>query len=454
MSLNSKFLELSSQSKRPTVLLLGASPLSLNGGVAALGTACIDQLTSAIPNVRILVVAGGVKKQIELELPDRIVSLEVCWVNTFRSLRIRSSSGHIKFLRRLRWIVPGLGTAWLPNRTLKQLMSCDAVLDLGAGDSFSDIYGSGGFDRQVAVKQLAIDMGKPLILLPQTYGPFSHASSRKLARKLIGHSALVATREVNGLKELRRLMEVELDDRFSLCPDIAFALRPTVIPKQSFLTPSGDGPLVGINISGLLWKSNVDFKLASNYKELCRRLIRWAMEIPDARLLLVPHVFNKRNSLVVLASQGLHEDSDLDLCSELAAETQERWGSRVSTVAHPYSAPQLKTIIGGCDFFIGARMHACIAGISQAVPTITLAYSKKAAGVMGVAGVDELVVDLREHDLPSVLHRVESAFANRQAWRQRLNATLPSVHAAVQLFFTDRVSQTLIHLDSKELKGA
>ncbi len=435
-------------------MLLGASPLSLNGGVAALGTACIDQLTSAIPNARILVVAGGIKEQIELELPDRIVPLEVCWVNTFRSLRIRSSSGHLKLLRRLRWIMPGLGTAWLCNRTLKQLMSCDAVLDIGAGDSFSDIYGSGVFERQVAVKQLAIDMGKPLILLPQTFGPFSHASSRKIVKQLLEHSELVATRELNGLDELRTLMDEELDDRFSLCPDIAFALRPTPLMQLSFSIPSGDGPLVGINISGLLWKSNVDFSLASDYQELCRRLIRWVMEIPNAKLVLVPHVFNKRSTLVVRDSQGLHEDSDLELCSELAAETQERWGARVSTLDHPYSASQLKTIIGGCDFFIGARMHACIAGISQAVPTVTLAYSKKAVGVMGVTGVDELVVDLREHDLPSVLHRVESAFANRQALRERLEITLPAVRAAVQSFFADRLRKTL-HLDlvNVELKG-
>ncbi len=427
-------------------MLLGASPLSLNGGVAALGTACIDQLTSAIPNARILVVAGGINEQIELELPDRIVPLEVCWVNSLRSFRIRSSCAHLEFLRRLRWIMPGLGTAWFPNRTLKQIMSCDAVLDIGAGDSFSDIYGSGVFERQVAVKQLAIDMRKPLILLPQTYGPFSLASSRKIAKLLLAQSALVATRELRGLDELRTLMNEELDDRFSLCPDIAFALRPTTLPKNSFSMPSGNGPLVGINISGLLWKNNVDLKLASDYQELCRRLIAWVMDIPDAKLLLVPHVFNKRNSLVTPSSQGLYEDSDLDLCSELAAETQERWGSRISTLTHPYSASQLKTIIGGCDFFIGARMHACIAGISQAVPTITLAYSKKAAGVMGVAGVDELVVDLREQDLKNVLHRVETAFANRQAWRQQLKIKIPAVHAAVQTFFAERISQKLMSL--------
>lgn len=47
-----------------------------------------------------------------------------------------------------------------------------------------------------------------------------------------------------------------------------------------------------------------------------------------------------------------------------------------------YSCRDLKSVIGKCDVLIGARTHATIASSSQLVPTLALAYSTKAFGIM------------------------------------------------------------------------
>jgi hypothetical protein len=52
------------------------------------------------------------------------------------------------------------------------------VLDIGAGDSFTDIYGPKRFAYLWLTKAMAIARRRPLVLSPQTIGPFSKAPRR------------------------------------------------------------------------------------------------------------------------------------------------------------------------------------------------------------------------------------------------------------------------------------
>ena len=47
----------------------------------------------------------------------------------------------------------------------------------------------------------------------------------------------------------------------------------------------------------------------------------------------------------------------------------------------------MKYLIGQCDFFVGSRMHSCIAAVSQCVPAVSIAYSDKFIGVMATLGL-------------------------------------------------------------------
>lgn len=51
---------------------------------------------------------------------------------------------------------------------LPALRRADLVIDIGEGDSWTDIYGSRRFALQVGSKTAAIAFGKPLVLAPQT----------------------------------------------------------------------------------------------------------------------------------------------------------------------------------------------------------------------------------------------------------------------------------------------
>lgn len=88
-------------------------------------------------------------------------------------------------------------------------------------------------------------------------------------------------------------------------------------------------------------------------------------------------------------------------------------------------------------------MHACIAAISQGVPTATLAYSKKAAGVMGLAGVADSVVELRGTANDKVVSCVRALFERQDELRREALEKMSDVRKRIALFFSGCLKKAL-----------
>ena len=88
---------------------------------------------------------------------------------------------------------------------VRELDGCDAVLDVSGGDSFSDIYGSHRFSLIVRPKLIAAKRGIPLVLLPQTYGPFEGREARELARQAVLGARIAWARDPYSFDALQEL---------------------------------------------------------------------------------------------------------------------------------------------------------------------------------------------------------------------------------------------------------
>jgi polysaccharide pyruvyl transferase WcaK-like protein len=58
-------------------------------------------------------------------------------------------------------------------------------------------------------------------------------------------------------------------------------------------------------------------------------------------------------------------------------------------------------------------MHACIAALSQGVPAIAVAYSRKFKGVFDSVGVGEVVVDARMMSAHAAIDKIMKTFDER-----------------------------------------
>jgi polysaccharide pyruvyl transferase WcaK-like protein len=111
----------------------------------------------------------------------------------------------------------------------------------------------------------------------------------------------------------------------------------------------------------------------------------------------------------------------------------------------------MKYLIGQCDFFIGSRMHACIAALSQGVPAVGLAYSRKFLGVLRSIGVENLAVDLRECDIEKISELISVTYLSREKIQSDLARRIPPVRQTVANLFARVVSERkgLLPLNNK-----
>ena len=317
------------------------------------------------------------------------------------------------------------------NPIVNMVRRADAVLDASGGDSFTDLYGAARFRSVIAPKRIALALGRPLILLPQTYGPFESTREERLAGEVIGRAALAYARDPGSYAYMKRLLGNRFDPgRHRPGVDLAFGLRPSqpVEPESELRRVLSDHtrrPLIVLNVSGLLSNqaemANSRFKLTTDYRALVRHLVCELLDQTDAQILLLPHVH---------APQG-HYESDLDACTALAGELQahHRAAARLTILRHPYDASELKWIIGHADWVCGTRMHATIAALSQGIPVCALAYSLKAGGVFETCGAEEAVVDLRSENTQSATEKVLWTWRNREILKARTALKLHGVLA-------------------------
>lgn len=249
-----------------------------------------------------------------------------------------------------------------PSGYARQVSQLDCVIDIGAGDSFTDIYGAKRFAFLWLSKLLVVEQNKPLILAPQTIGPFTGRLYRRAASHIMRRAAAVMSRDATSLEETKALAP---DADAHRAVDVAFLL-----PFEDRSDQRGGPRLrIGINASGLLCSQAESgqnrFGLSYDYLNLQRRLIEYWLNRGDE-----VHLITHANSLADKS------DDDGARADSLAREYPD--AVRIPSFAGPSEA---KSHISGLDFLVAGRMHACVGAFSSGTPVVPLAYSRKFAGL-------------------------------------------------------------------------
>ena len=117
------------------------------------------------------------------------------------------------------------------NDCLRKIDRIELFTSVAGGDSFSDIYGMARFFYTSLPQVLVLLMGKRLVLLPQTMGPFDRRLSRVIAQYILRHAERVFTRDRNGLREMQALLGTLKPGNYLFCYDLAFFL-PSLAPPH------------------------------------------------------------------------------------------------------------------------------------------------------------------------------------------------------------------------------
>jgi colanic acid/amylovoran biosynthesis protein len=287
-----------------------------------------------------------------------------------------------------------------PRRLSHWAKSCDVVLDISAGDSFADIYGARRFTFNILAKFAVYLAGTPLVMSPQTIGPFSRGWARFLAGVLMRRADVVIARDTLSTHYIAQFkLKTALE-----ATDVAFRL-----PYVKRAPHGGPETHIGVNVSGLLYNGgygrNNDFGLKSDYREFSRSLLQRIVADPKNQLHLIGHVNSERFEV----------EDDFRVAQRLALEFPG------AIVAPRFANPgEAKTYISGLSFFCGARMHACIAAFSSGVPVVPIAYSRKFIGLFGTLGYSH-VADCKTQSADEMIALIMDGLANRTALQTQVD---------------------------------
>ncbi len=409
--------------------LFGAAPDTSNMGVSALFASTVEGITRFIPGARFSVFDNELGKRTQTHHFSEGVHIDVEHIGIRAGHRyyLHENLVTISALSRL----GALGAAF--NSVIRDIDRFDVILDISGGDSFSDIYGAKRFLSVVRPKLIALKRKIPLILLPQTYGPYADPKFSAVANRAVQGADMAWARDPNSFDILKSMLGAHFDPKKHRSGvDFAFALG--IRKADDLIGPvlarlirerNESAPIVGLNVSGLIYNdpnaaySRYGFK--ADYREIIHGFVHWLMQETDARLVLIPHVM----------SDPQYTESDYAACEKVAAQIAEDYQSRVFVSPSTLDQNQVKWLISNMDWFCGTRMHSTIAALSRGVPTAAIAYSDKTKGVFETCGQAKEVYDPRTLDARAIIDGLKTSFLQRQATAERLTNILPSINALV-----------------------
>lgn len=311
----------------------------------------------------------------------------------------------------LRKVLSIAGISWyLTTDPPKISNGFDAVLSIG-GDIYtikSNGAGNRGFLR---FGDACETRGIPYVLWGASVGPFSqNPETERVFTKHLKNISLITARETATVDYLQTLGVI---NNVIPCADPAYVVEPDT--KANGIR-KGDKFTIGINLSPLSVRHAGHSLEESIYRQA--RTIEGLIKAINARIVLIPHVVCDFN-------EG---DDDLRyllrLKQAIASECQEA----VTLLNNDTGFVGTKKELIKCDLVIAARMHCAINALAAHVPTILVAYSRKAVGMCEyVYGNGDWVIPLNEFGSNHTLEKIRSIIKQQQQIRAYLAKRIPEI---------------------------
>ncbi|MBM1204802.1 polysaccharide pyruvyl transferase family protein [Pseudomonas fragi] len=283
-------------------------------------------------------------------------------------------------------------TQGISINSIGELKSSDLVICSG-GDIFTSDYGN-------LRKHLSYPIAstQKTYLCSQSIGPFKK-SDETYFLKAVERVSAISVRESASFEYLKS-KDIQTD--LHLVADVAFTL-PTLdrkIAEQYILDRFGitaAKPIVAISVSqGIIKYLSLN---KEDYYTAFAKFVDFLTE-QGKQVILIPHVIETNPG-----------NNDIIACDSVLNRTVSK-GS-VKVIYGEPSATELKGIIGLSECLIGTRTHATIASMSQRVPTVSIAYSRKAYGIMndiyGESQAKNLTIDAKDLTFDSLVRSYETS---------------------------------------------
>lgn len=273
----------------------------------------------------------------------------------------------------------------------------DAILDV-SGYQLSSKFDDSSVYRNIRYFKKGIDRKIPIILLPQSFGPFDYKDSTiaNLIAETLSEVNLVFAREMEGKEELEKI-KTRNDIRLSM--DIVvqsktidwnniFVSEPTLeYLKISTIENVGIIPNCQTTIHGN------EEEILALYKCIIEKLLKMGKEI---------YIFR-------------HSD-DLELCKKIYFMFSQE--QHCHLIEDDMSCLEYEAFVRQFEFIIASRYHAIVHSYKENIPSIILGWAVKYMDLASSLGQEQYVFDISTdfiiEDILKSIDKINSSISNEK----------------------------------------
>lgn len=342
--------------------LLITNSVPLNGGDEALLRATVESLYLRYPAAKITVLCSKNLELCKTQAPDLNLDfdLEIAPGNQInRPQRVKRKLARLLRQSLGQSIASKLIDVVLEPKGRQQIIELYRTADIvisSPGGFLHDFYSI--TDRLYGL-ELAIDLGKPVIIFAQSVGPFWKPESIKRAANVLNRVSAICVRDEISAKYL---LDIGVcPEQITVTADAAF-LWHNIAPD--LFSPSL-GPVKKVGLCFRIWPLN-DTKNATKTVEKAVELCKSLLKDPDVSLVFIS---------TCQGIEGYVDDSEISL--EIVALLPDEFQNRCEIDRDRYAPRALIKRLSSFDAFISMRLHGCILAMLGGTPAMGLGYEDK-----------------------------------------------------------------------------
>lgn len=285
----------------------------------------------------------------------------------------------------------------LNKNIFRDISAADLILPTG-GDVFTSDYKN----LRKHLYPFLHTRKQNICMIGHTIGPFTKADELYF-KKCISRAKVITCRDLESYEYLNSL---NIDIPTYHTADLAFTLEATNIHiAEKHLASHYGLNLDKTNLISISVSQGISRYSGSSENSYLSTMLK-TVNVLTSRgytILLIPHVIerNPNNNDVIACKYILENCEEPSLCRVLSLE---------------YTAQDYKAFIGLSKLLVGARTHAIIAALSQSIPAVCIAYSRKGMGIMadciGSDMAKQLTIPIAMLNEENIIGAIDCALTN------------------------------------------
>ena len=322
-------------------------------------------------------------------------------------------------------------------RLLREIKNSDLIISNGGGYFYSYRKAIPGptFIQYALHIKLALFLNKPVIMFPQSFGPFSNSISTRLLKRILQDKNVIRilVREEISQRLLVELLDDSARKKLDLCPDLALLLENKGSPEIIRWITRCPRPILALtlrdwNFPGVEGRSQKR-KKREEYLNSLLEISETFLGQFGGTVVIVPQVKGPGNleNDILISKEFWEKSRQLEGRKNILLFPPERLTS-------PYDIIDL---FSRSDVVVATRFHSALFALVASTPVISIGYQHKSSGMLRALGLEDFLVDIEAVSCEQIMSLIKPILNLPDDIRSQIKSTVNSTRRRIAVMLRE-----------------